>query len=62
MQNDCIQLYSSETQELQKYDTDEFPSFGGTHQFFCEKKNYSGEKCFEESLPSLTAIVFQFEG
>lgn len=38
MQNDCIHLYSSETQELQKYDTDEFLSFGSTHQFLWEKK------------------------
>ncbi len=40
MQNDCIQLYWSETQELQKYDTDEFPSFGSsTPIFWGEKKN-----------------------
>ncbi len=38
MQNDCIHLYSSETQELQKYDTDEFLSFGSTHQFFVGEK------------------------
>ncbi len=38
MQNDCIQLYWSETQELQKYDTDEFPSFGSSTPIFGGRK------------------------
>ncbi len=31
-----------------------FPHLVVVHQFLGGEKKYSGEKCFEESLPSLT--------